>query len=251
MTISLNQLTETPIPEQKPVDWDNIRDQDLVECHEDLVPASLMPNRILVRPQYFIQKLRSALSECYVRQGVLNRLVEAVKMLPDNNKLVLFDSWRSLELQQELFDRFRTELAAVHPNLSYDQLTKKAMCFVALPVANSENVSPHITGGSVDLSIADSNGNLLDMGTGFDDTTTRSYTRFYEELTEQKIQITEKEQKILNNRRLLYNTMTSVGFSNYPNEWWHYDFGNKIWAWSKSNGSVARYGQASIKFRWA
>ena len=32
------------------------------------------------------------------------------------------------------------------------------------------------------------------------------------------------------NRRLLYNLMTSVGFVNYRCEWWHYAYGERQWA---------------------
>ena len=32
------------------------------------------------------------------------------------------------------------------------------------------------------------------------------------------------------NRRLLYTAMTAVGFTNYPEEWWHYDYGDLFWA---------------------
>ena len=31
------------------------------------------------------------------------------------------------------------------------------------------------------------------------------------------------------NRRILYNAMLNVGFTNYPSEWWHYDFGDLFW----------------------
>ena len=32
------------------------------------------------------------------------------------------------------------------------------------------------------------------------------------------------------NRKILVKTMESEGFSNYPSEWWHYDYGNRAWA---------------------
>jgi hypothetical protein len=31
------------------------------------------------------------------------------------------------------------------------------------------------------------------------------------------------------NRRLLYHAMKKAGFTNYPSEWWHYDYGDTFW----------------------
>jgi hypothetical protein len=47
------------------------------------------------------------------------------------------------------------------------------------------------------------------------------------------------------NRKLLYNAMTRAGFTNYPEEWWHYDFGNQFWGFINSN--KAKYGIANTK----
>ena len=29
---------------------------------------------------------------------------------------------------------------------------------------------------------------------------------------------------------MLYNVMTAAGFTNLPSEWWHYDYGDNMWA---------------------
>ena len=29
---------------------------------------------------------------------------------------------------------------------------------------------------------------------------------------------------------MLYNVMTAAGFANLPSEWWHYDYGDNMWA---------------------
>jgi len=39
--------------------------------------------------------------------------------------------------------------------------------------------------------------------------------------------------------------MISVGFSNYPYEWWHFDYGNQFWAQSTSS-SLAHYSAVTI-----
>jgi hypothetical protein len=41
---------------------------------------------------------------------------------------------------------------------------------------------------------------------------------------------------------MLYNVLTTVGFTFYPDEPWHADFGNKFWA--QQSGKTAFYGYA-------
>ena len=79
--------------------------------------------------------------------------------------------------------------------------------------------SPHQCGGAVDLTLIDKNGNRLDMGT--------SLTDFGEKVHTNSNLIT-LEQKA--NRKNLYDAMTKAGFINYPLEWWHFDYGDNMWA---------------------
>ena len=37
-----------------------------------------------------------------------------------------------------------------------------------------------------------------------------------------------KEQQ--QNRKILFDAMTAAGFTNYPAEWWHYSYGDRMWA---------------------
>ena len=32
------------------------------------------------------------------------------------------------------------------------------------------------------------------------------------------------------NMKVLYDAMTKAGFANYPLEWWHYSYGDRMWA---------------------
>ena len=96
-------------------------------------------------------------------------------------------------------------------------------------------ISPHLTGGSVDITLFDvATGEWLDMGADFDEPTERSYTHFYED---------QPEHMACTNRRLLYSVMTAAGFSNLPTEWWHFDYGNPLWAhYNQQNHAI--YGAA-------
>jgi D-alanyl-D-alanine dipeptidase len=61
------------------------------------------------------------------------------------------------------------------------------------------------------------------MGTDFDAVSLRSATS----ALEADANDLDKPARI--GRRALYHAMTASGFSNYPAEWWHYDYGNAFW----------------------
>ena len=54
----------------------------------------------------------------------------------------------------------------------------------------------------------------------------------------------EKEDAIIfNNRRnLLKEIMILFGFVQHPNEWWHFSYGDQLWAW-KNKKANALYGK--------
>ena len=52
-----------------------------------------------------------------------------------------------------------------------------------------------------------------------------------------------KKQFIWNSRRnLLRKIMTKFGFAQHPNEWWHFSYGDQLWAW-KNKKANALYGK--------
>ena len=229
--------------------WAASKAMPIEESGEPLVPISYCPERILARPEYFFQGLSSALPEMYLRKGVYERLVDAAKRLPEGYRFVVFDGWRPLSLQSELFEQYKKELAVSHPELDNAALSELTTRFVALPDANSASPSPHNTGGAVDLSIADANGWLLYMGAEFDETTERSKTTYFEK----RVAVVEapdgQEQLARDNRRLLFHAMNAAGFTNYPDEWWHFDYGNQNWA-LMSASKKAIYGGTCLPTRW-
>jgi len=230
-------------------DWTKVRSIRIEENGEKLVPLSLAPDKILVSPQYYIQGISGALPECYARETVYHKLIEASKLLPRGYKLVILDCWRPLKIQYSLFEILKRELKKQFPLASEEEINNETLKYVALPSNDPARPSPHNTGGAVDLTIADEDGNLLNMGTGFDDTTPKSRTIYFEELLERGENLNAEELEALENRRLLYHIMTSVGFSNYLEEWWHYDYGNQNWAWMKGK-DVAIYGKTVPLFPW-
>lgn len=86
----------------------------------------------------------------------------------------------------------------------------------------------HSTGGAVDLTLRNikTGAELLmePQGSGYGNI---SHTH-YAELTLQQTP-TEEWEEIAKNRRVLYHAMIGAGFTNYPHEWWHYDFGTPMY----------------------
>jgi len=83
------------------------------------------------------------------------------------------------------------------------------------------------------------------MGTPYDEFGTRANIRYFEEKIEIGERLSSKDTIILNKKRLLFNIMIEEGFTNYPVEWWHYDYGNQFWA--KIKGVNAIYGRVDLR----
>jgi D-alanyl-D-alanine dipeptidase len=218
--------------------WKTIPIQD---TGESLVPIG---GRLLVSSEYHNQGISGALPEIYVRQTVLDKLLLAQQYLQETHpgcRLKVLDGWRPVAVQQALFDDYKAKLRAdvsawTSPEekqlfdlgnrrtdvdqAEFDRLaTIKTQNFVSLPSENPECPSPHLTGGSVDVTIVDANKKELDMGTEFDDFSAQAHTHYFE----------EHDSHIRDNRRLLFSVMTRAGFTNFPYEWWHFDFANQFY----------------------
>ena len=246
-----NKYSDKKIIIQKNLNWDKIKDLKIDENDEKLVSTSLIPEKIIVRPYYYIQKIKGSMPECYVRSKVLDKLIEAANKLPKGYKLVIFDAWRPIKVQEELYKMIIEKLKKIYPTKDIEDIKKEASNYVAIPSEDEKHPSPHTTGGSVDLSIADKNGKLLNMGTTFDTANEKSHTDYFDNKFSGKNKNNENKKEIVLNRRLLYNIMISVGFTNYPKEWWHYDYGNQNWAYFNNKDVTAFYGKTSPDFIWS
>lgn len=142
----------------------------------------------------------------WVRQSVLERLAMVVDSLPEPWGLHVFDAWRPLDLQAELHDA-----AYGDPGLPEG--------YISEPISDPAAPPPHLTGGTVDLTLSYS-GDPLALGTGFDDFTTAATTAHFE--------MTPGPVRDL--RRTLYWAMREAGFVVLHCEWWHFEFGTRRWA---------------------
>lgn len=235
---------DKPIPKNE-FEMENWKLIPIIENQEMLVSikdVSKDLEKILTVPKYFLQEIDGSTSDLFLRETAANLLIQASMLLPKGYQLVIWDGWRSLKVQYALFEKYKTELRRAHPNLDEEAIMCKASAFVSIPSNDPTSPPPHNTGGAIDLSISDNN-ILLNMGTKFDDFSEKANTRYYEKYTVDN-KIPKTISVPLHNRRLLYSVMTEVGFTNYPSEWWHYDYGNQFWA-SASGNNNAFYGPIS------
>lgn len=165
-------------------------------------------------------------SSIAARKTVVQKLLDAEKLLPKGYHFRIFDAYRPIAVQQALWDYFKAQKTAENPTLSDKEINKITAFFVSYPSYNVLEPSLHNTGGAVDLTIVDADGNELDMGCKFDEFTDKAWTNHYEP----DCYNGERNETVRDNRRLLYHVMTSVGFTNLPSEWWHYDYGDDKWA---------------------
>ncbi|MCM3768715.1 M15 family metallopeptidase [Neobacillus niacini] len=187
---------------------------DLVNFDPELVVDHSLSNRT----PYF----------SYVRLSVANKLSDAKKFLPNGLRFLIKEGFRPVHLQQLAFERSIQRVKENSANQDMNYIISEASKYVAPP-----HVAPHPTGGAIDLTLIDSDGIELDLGTPFDaipqDTDNATF-----------FAATNISEQAIQNRKLLANALQSVGFVNYFTEWWHWSYGDRYWA-VMTNAEYALY----------
>ena len=143
------------------------------------------------------------LEKCYLRGEAASKLKKAQTILKEahpNYSLLIYDGVRPHRVQQHMWDKL---------DVPYKRN------YLSPPSKGSV----HNYGCAVDLTIADSTGVALDMGTPFD-----FFGPLAQPQLEKKMLAEEKltpEQHA--NRLLLRKTMKKAGFYDIRTEWWHFN----------------------------
>lgn len=185
-----------------------------------------------VKMQYPLLGMEWAVQRCYLRKEAYERLREAKKYLPDGMRFRIWDAWRPFKLQEELYHKYAADIIRQHhlENASEGEQRRVVRSYVSEPRRDVELPPVHTTGGAVDLTLVGADGRELDMGTEFDAFVETTRTNYYE--------LHEGNEIVRDNRRILYHAMTRAGFTNLPSEWWHYDFGDRFWAYYKRKPAI-------------
>lgn len=164
-----------------------------------------------------------------VRQGLVQRLIEAQQRLPAGLRLLIVEGYRPAALQATYFDAYRRSLLDADPGLAGDDADRLASRYVSPP-----SVAPHVSGAAVDLTLADGAGVELNMGTPVNASPEESDGGCYTAAAN----ICDVAAR---NRALLTTALQQSGLVNYPTEWWHWSFGDRYWA-MQTGASHALYG---------
>ena len=156
-------------------------------------------------------------------------------------ELFVFDAWRPRAVQVYFHDVWMpAELRRRDPSLSGAALLRDVELYWAAPTTDPGSPAPHATGGAVDLTLRWRGGEQLWMGSIFDDATAIAHRDHYERNRDSAPAFSDEEARA--NRRLLHWVMTAEGFAGHPYEWWHFSWGDQLWA--ALAGVPAHYGPA-------
>ena len=225
----------------------------IIECGEPLLPIPLA-NFIVEKPSPY-EKLGAnyqGKSPYYLRQGAIEALLKAsdeLQAIKKGWKIKIFDAYRPVEIQQFMVD-YTFEFICKKRQLDSNKLTEKQRENIyqevykiwAIPSHNPDTPPPHSTGAAIDLTLVDEQGNIVDMGGEIDELSERSSPNYYANIN------TLEGQKYHQQRELLNQIMTSVGFRRHLGEWWHFCLGDQMWAWlcnqeNPNQNLVAKYGK--------
>ena len=186
--------------------------------------------KILVEPCWTLeddwegQRYRDYIAEhpeynaVYVRSELATRLQNAADALEGNYQLVIRAGHRPIEVQKRILIDCANDYKKDHPGTSDEEALEHARTFVSDP---DIKLPPHVCGAAVDVDVLDTEtGKLLDFGSKLNDDTEKSFL-YYPDLTQ--------EQK--DNRLMLVMAMLEAGLASCKPEWWHFSYGDQIWAW--------------------
>ena len=130
-------------------------------------------------------------AECLLRFKTVQALIAANNDFKKKGfKIKLYDCYRPLSIQKKMWE--------IVSNPEY--------------VADPKKGSIHNRGGAVDISLVDSNGKEVDMGTPFDFFGIQAGHNY-----------TKLSNEVKSNRKYLKKVMIKNGFNSFDSEWWHYN----------------------------
>lgn len=165
-----------------------------------------------------------------VRKEIVDKIERISEALEAQEKrLIIRSAWRSFQHQRLIWKNKVKYLAKIHPEKSTREINALVSHFVA-----QEDQSMHSTGGAVDALIFDLiNDFVLDFGTntGLDIDLNEQCFPYHPDISE----------AARNNRKLLIDLFEEEDFKCDNKEYWHFDYGNAVWA-VKKNLKRAIYG---------
>ena len=194
-------------------------------------------------PPYW-QRIEGATDRLWLRRSVAEKLARVNARAGEAGlELFLFDAWRPRAVQAYFHDVWMPrELQRRDPSLNGAALAEEVERYWAAPSDSEASPAPHATAAAVDLTLRWKGGEPLWMGSLFDDVTALAHRDRFENLGAENFSFSDQEAQA--NRRLLHWLMGEEGFAGHPDEWWHFSWGDQMWA-ALTVAPAAHYGLAA------
>jgi len=154
----------------------------------------------------------------WLRGTVCRMVSEAVARMPSGVRMLVTTGMRTLEMQAAGYEAYVSHLRGEHPDWPKPILHRQANRFFHPP--HSKCPPGHTTGGAVDVRLVDDEGRELDMWSALLQSSNSTWPTFSRRVSPEVREM----------RKILYDAMIGVGFSNCWDEWWHYSYGDSGWA---------------------
>jgi D-alanyl-D-alanine dipeptidase len=177
-----------------------------------------------------------------VREGVLARLEKSqayLQTLRSHWQIAIFDAYRPIPVQQFMVDYSFAQLAESRKleintlsEAEKNLLMSEVIKFWAVPSHEPKTPPPHSTGAAIDVTLYNTELLEVNMGSPIDEISDRSFPDYF---------ATFRNSEAVNfhsDRQLLNEVMTHSGFQRHPNEWWHFSYGDQLWAWTSREGAA-------------
>ncbi len=189
------------------------------ENYDPMVNMAEYP--FVIAPMYHEWNLSDS-KELWVRKAVADQLVEIQEkhLEPMGRKFKIWDPWRSRVVQNNVYEKYWNELKEEHPDWDDEKLAFQVGIFVT-HAKDPKRIPPHATGGAIDLTVIDAEGNELDFGTTFDWFGPEAKIDYFEKNP-------GKNDVARDNRRWLHGLIKQYGFNDMEDEWWHIDKGTQL-----------------------
>lgn len=225
----------------------------ILECHEPLIQIPLEKFAVVSpHPYQQLGAIYGDRTPYYLRQSVVSALLTAQSQLQKHYplwRILIFDAYRPVAVQQFMVN-YTFEQVLRTAGLQVDSLSAQRQQEIweqvyqlwAIPSSDERYPPPHSTGAAVDVTLLNSTGENVDMGSAIDELSPRSHPDYYANST------WSEAQQYYRNRQILFEAMHFAGFQRHPGEWWHFSSGDQMWAYltNKKNPQqsvIARYGR--------
>jgi D-alanyl-D-alanine dipeptidase len=235
-------------------DWKQLPIQENGERMVEVPPG-------FCHPYYAVEMKLTQDTRLFLRREVFSRFLKANALVGQEGfELRVYDGWRPVSLQKNLFWHYMREFTAAKFNMAAkfagqpynvveelfgqlppdQQVTMKAAnrIYVSWPSDDPNAPSPHATGGSIDVWLYQ-NGIPCDLGVPFD-WMEEDAGAFYH-LKWKRNRFKTNEARVIRHREILVLAMVDAGFTCYPPEIWHYNYGNQMDSLVRARTAIYSY----------